>query len=138
MQLRAAIQQNPGLLPPLIEQIGQSNPELFALLDQHKEAFIELLNEGADSDVDGEEDGNEPLLEGQQQDEQGEQPAISIQVNEQEQEALKRLEQLGFPRARVIEAYFACDKNEELAANFLFENPEWRMSFGIVIGIGCG
>lgn len=125
LQLRTAIQQNPSLLPPLIEQIGQTNPELFALLDQHKESFIELLNEGASSEVDGEEEeGNEPLLQGQPQEGQAEQPVTRIQVSEEEQEALKRLEQLGFPRARVIEAYFACDKNEELAANFLFENPE--------------
>lgn len=51
-----------------------------------------------------------------------------IRVTEQEKAAIERLEQLGFDQARAVEAFFACDKNEELAANFLLEHmndEEW-------------
>ena len=37
-------------------------------------------------------------------------------------EAINRLVSLGFPKHKAAEAYFACDKNEEFAANFLFES----------------
>jgi len=42
-------------------------------------------------------------------------------VSPEEMEAIKRLEELGFNKQRAIRAYITCDKNEEMAANFLFE-----------------
>jgi UV excision repair protein RAD23 len=48
-------------------------------------------------------------------------PPGTIRVTPEELEAITRLTSLGFPKHRAAEAYFACDKNEELAANLLFD-----------------
>lgn len=105
-QIRQLVQQNPAMLEPILQQVADGNPQLAQLIGQNQGQFLQLLSE----DMAGGEGGQLP-------------PG-AITVTQEENDAIERLAGLGFPRERVIQAYFACDKNEELAANFLFEQPE--------------
>jgi UV excision repair protein RAD23 len=105
-QLRQVVQQQPQMLEPILQQVGAGNPQLAQLIASNPEQFLQLLAEDADEDA--------PLPPGAQ----------AISVTEEEREAIERLCRLGFERDLVIQAYFACDKNEELAANFLFDQPD--------------
>ncbi|XP_072943798.1 UV excision repair protein RAD23 homolog A-like [Epargyreus clarus] len=117
-QMRAVIQQNPNLLNTVLQQIGQTNPALLQAISQHQQAFVRMLNEpvnptaaGANTGAEREESSADIQLP--------QQPQNVIQVSPQDKEAIERLKALGFPEHMVIQAYFACEKNENLAANFL-------------------
>ncbi|KAG8416701.1 UV excision repair protein rad23 [Metarhizium acridum] len=105
-QLRQVVQQQPQMLEPILQQLGAGNPQLAQLIAANPDQFLSLLGESADDDV--------PLPPGAQ----------AISVTEEERDAIERLCRLGFDRDQAIQAYFACDKNEELAANFLFDQPD--------------
>ncbi|PWY70193.1 UV excision repair protein Rad23 [Aspergillus heteromorphus CBS 117.55] len=103
-QLRQLVQQQPQMLEPILQQVAAGNPQIAQLIGQNEEQFLQLLSE----------EGEEAAPPGTHQ----------IHVTEEERDAIERLCRLGFSRDLVIQAYFACDKNEELAANYLFENPD--------------
>eukprot|EP01103_Thecamoeba_quadrilineata_P003630 TRINITY_DN13390_c0_g1_i1.p1 TRINITY_DN13390_c0_g1~~TRINITY_DN13390_c0_g1_i1.p1 ORF type:complete len:378 (-),score=108.36 TRINITY_DN13390_c0_g1_i1:2-1135(-) len=111
--LRQTIQQQPTLLQPILQQLITSNPDLLGLINQHQEEFYRLLNEPV----------GPPGAQGQGGQGQGGPGGPQyIQVTPEEKEAIDRLESLGFDRSIVIQAYFACDKDEALTANYLCEN----------------
>ncbi|CAK7908909.1 UV excision repair protein Rad23p [[Candida] anglica] len=118
--LRAALQNNPDLIQPLLEQLAASNPQIAALIQQDPERFIRsLLRTGGDEsgfeiDYDGEGEGGE--------DEGDESGTVRIELTQQDESAINRLCELGFDRNLVIQVYMACDKNEEVAADILFRD----------------
>jgi len=125
-QMRQVIQQNPQLLNAVLQQIGQSNPQLLQLISQNQESFVRMLNEPSSSPGSNPSQGSGGAATGGGGGGGGgagfpleSTLGSSTQVSPQDREAIERLKALGFPEYLVIQAYFACDKNENLAANFL-------------------
>lgn len=108
-QLRERILQDPNFFQQFMQQLAQTQPQLYQQIQQNPQAFLQLLMGGQGMPgMDGGDEGQDP-------------PGV-IRVTQEEKDAIERLQGLGFPRHRAIEAFMACDKNEEWAANYLFEN----------------
>ncbi|XP_043696462.1 ubiquitin receptor RAD23c-like isoform X2 [Telopea speciosissima] len=108
--LRAMVQANPQILQPMLQELGKQNPHLMRLIQEHQADFLHLINEpveGAEGNLLGQ------LAEAMPQ---------AVTVTPEEREAIERLEAMGFDRAIVLEVFFACNKNEELAANYLLDH----------------
>ncbi|KAK8618659.1 hypothetical protein V6N13_132644 [Hibiscus sabdariffa] len=108
--LRTMVQSNPQILQPMLQELGKQNPQLLRLIQEHQAEFLQLINEPLEGS------------EGDMFDQADQEMPHAINVTPAEQEAIERLEAMGFDRALVIEAFLACDRNEELAANYLLEN----------------
>lgn len=97
LNIRDVLRQNPNELEPLMEQLASSNPELYELIKNNLDEFLDVVGLRR-------------------------RPAQQVEISEAEQADIKELCELGFDPQDVLEAYLACDKNKELAASYLFEN----------------
>jgi len=112
-QMRQVVRENPSLLNAVLQQIGQTNPALLQVISENQEEFVRLLNEESPPSSSGSSGSAGSVTRD---------PAtgsFQIQVTTQDKEAIERLKAMGFSEDLVVQAYFACDKNETLAANFL-------------------
>lgn len=72
-QLRQLVQQQPGMLEPILQQLGAGNPQLAQIIGQNQEQFLQLLSEDLDEDA--------PAPPG----------AHNISVTEEERDAIERV-----------------------------------------------
>ncbi|KAG2584042.1 probable ubiquitin receptor RAD23 isoform X2 [Panicum virgatum] len=109
--LLSLVQANPQILQPLLQELGKQNPHIMQLIQENQAEFLRLINEPAE--------GAEGSLLDQFAD--AEMPQ-TIAVTPEENEAIQRLEQMGFDRDLVLEVFFACNKDEQMAANYLLDH----------------
>merc|ERR1711998_226797 len=133
--VRLLVSRQPNLLQPLVHAIVQQSPEFGQAMMQNQEAFAALMNEPlSDSSVQAavqfmEQTDDRP--EGEQNDEMDQQQGLSaqelaaqtqdVQITPAERDAVERLVTLGFAWPMCLQAFIACDRDENLAANFLFQ-----------------
>lgn len=128
-QLRVAVQQHPSTLNQVLTLIAKGDPNMITLIAENQEEFVRLLSQPPAA--------NDPIAAMLQAAQAGGvapgppgQPGQPVAAPAQPQlgpageEAIQRLQGLGFPRNLCVEAYLACDRNEEMAANFLFDRME--------------
>ncbi|CAN6727673.1 unnamed protein product [Malus baccata var. baccata] len=106
--LRSMVQANPQILQPMLQELGKQNPNLVRLIGEHQADFLRLINEPAEGG-EGNALGDAAVPQ-------------AIAITPEEREAIERLEAMGFARAIVLQVFFACNKNEELTANYLLDH----------------
>lgn len=133
LALRQVVSGNPEALAPLLENLSTRYPQLREQIMSNPEVFVSMLLEAVGDNLQDAMTGFEGagdignLIgseggEGETAVEGGSNAAYPVEITETDEQAISRLCELGFERSLVIQVYFACGKNEEIAANMLFND----------------
>ncbi|CAN6170323.1 unnamed protein product [Urochloa humidicola] len=105
------VQANPQILQPMLQELGKQNPQILQVIQENQAEFLRMVNESPEGGAGGNLLGQLAAAMPQ-----------AVQVTPEEREAIQRLEGMGFNRELVLEVFFACNKDEELAANYLLDH----------------
>ena len=145
--IKVACQGNPGNLTSMMAGLEQTQPELVNLIRQNEEQFRTLISQpineedirtfqtftqqGRQSQQGQNVSGGRTGVGSSQQGGSSQHGASQqeggrgqIKLTKEEFDVINRLKQFGFSEIDCVQAYFAFDKNEELALNFLFDNKQ--------------
>ncbi|KAF7135645.1 hypothetical protein RHSIM_Rhsim08G0201700 [Rhododendron simsii] len=138
LALSPLLKENPHILKLTLQGLREKDPDIFGHIKENKAEFFQLIY-GPEADISKiiedlkdvfEEDGEQEMTDAINVSRAEQETPHTISVILAEQEAIERvpflsfflLEEMGFDRDLVIEAFLACDGNEELAVNYLLEN----------------
>mmetsp|Transcript_17838 Transcript_17838/g.28576 ORF Transcript_17838/g.28576 Transcript_17838/m.28576 type:complete len:347 (-) Transcript_17838:67-1107(-) len=127
-ELAQVVAQNPSMLDQILQALSATNPDLVQTIRENPEDFLQMLEEsvGGEGMDDEDDDPVSAMLDGAHAGHghggEGDAEMGEIELTEAEQVAVDRLVALGFPEEAALEAYLACDRNEELAVNYLLDS----------------
>lgn len=111
LEMKRLLQEDPSLLPHLLQKIQSSNPDLMRIISENQVEFLTLINEGTEEPSDARMGVPREL--------ETTAAAMVDSLTQSDMDAIDRLKALGFPEHLVIQAYIACERNEYQAADFL-------------------
>ncbi|KEG15497.1 UV excision repair RAD23-like protein [Trypanosoma grayi] len=109
-EIRAVVQGNPQALATVVEQLQLHHPEIIEMVQQNPEEFMSIMLGNSVTRVPASGDASTPAV---------------LPLGPNERAAVQRLVQLGggsWNEYDAIEAYRACDENEEAAADLLLNS----------------
>lgn len=114
--LRQQALTDPNSLPQLLQMLQQNYPSLFQLFSQNPQLLVAILA----GQLNFQDQGGQGA-EGDEEDDL-DLPPVQTELTPQDQQNIQTLMGMGFTQQQCLEAYLTCDKNVDLAINFLLDN----------------